>query len=237
MKKITALLIAFAFASGLILTAYSGAPNILLIGALAGAALHNIWYHTTPMGILGICTLVGNTNTCDEDGNTGGIEVAWFASKSDIASLTFDVQGRLTAIAMVATKVFVKWEFEPDTAFFNQPKTVLKNAPFYKHLLTFINPKISTDIINAVGSLDSCGICGLVAIVKDNNGKFWLLGVKYFASTSTYSITGIYPAASDGAVTGANSESDSNQITTAFEGKVGKLARECDIETSDIPVS
>ena len=236
MKKFTALLVMLLFCTGLIATATTGEPNIFLVLGLGGAAIHSIVYQTTPLGILGVCTLVGNTNTCDEDGNIAGIEVAWFASKSDISSLTFNASGQLTAITMVSTKKFVKWEFEPDTAFFNQPKTVVKRSPYYKHLLTFINPKISTDIINSIESLDACGICGLVAIIKDNNGKFWLAGVKYFASTETYSIVGMFPAASDGLVTGANSESDSNQATTSLEGKIGKIARESIVDEGDIPV-
>lgn len=236
MKKFTALLVMLLFCTGLFATATTGEPNILLVLALFGAAMHSIVYQTTPLGILGVCTLIGNVNSCDEDGNIAGIEAAWFASKGDISSLTFNAGGQLTAIAMVATKVFVKWEFEPDTAFFNQPKTVVKRSAFYKHLLTFINPKISTDIVNSIESLDACGMCGLIAIIKDNNGKFWIAGVKYFASTGDYSLVGMFPAASDGLVTGANSESDSNQATTALEGKVGKIARESLVAEGSIPV-
>lgn len=236
MKKITAFLIILAFAIGIMNSAYFGEPNALIPVALVGAMLHGVWFGYQNMGVIGACTLVGYTQSCDEDGNIAGIDTVWIASKGDIDTLTFNAQGQLTTIVMVLTKKFIKWQFEPDTAFFNQPKTVVKHNTYYKHLLTFINPKISTDLINAVDALDSCGICGLVAIIKDNNGKFWLAGVKYFASSSTYSIVGLYPAASDGAVSGANSESDSNQITTAFEGKIGKIARESVVLEASIPV-
>ncbi len=181
------------------------------------------------------CTLTGYAETCDDEGNTAGISAIWFASKNDVSTLTFNAQGQLSGITMVASKVFYKWTFDPDTAFFNQPKSVSNKSPFVKQSIQFTNPKMTTDLINAIDALDACAICGLVAIVKDNNGKFWLVGVKYF-SNGTYSFTGLYPAQSDGAVTGANPEGDVNKITTAFESKTGKYARESVVAESAIPV-
>lgn len=181
------------------------------------------------------CTLSGYTEACDDEGNTAGIASIWFASKNDVQSLTFNATGQLSTITMVSGKVFYQWTFDPDTAFFNQPKSVSNKSPFVKQSIQFTNPKMSTDLINAIDALDACAICGLVAIVKDNNGKFWLAGVKYFSS-GTYTITGLYPAQSDGAVTGANPEGDVNKITTAFESKTGKYARESVVAEASIPV-
>lgn len=180
------------------------------------------------------CTLTGFVETCDDDGNIAGIESIWFTEKNNISALT--ISGRqITAVTMVSGKVFYKWTFEPDTAFFNQPKTVTSRVPFIKQNIQFSNSKMKTTLISALEALDNCAQCGLVAIVKDNNGKFWVLGVKLFANGS-YSFVGVYPAQSDGAVTGANPEGDQNKVTTAFEAKTGKFAIESTIAEGSIPV-
>lgn len=233
-KVISAILLMTMFVAGIFSLAVIGEPNILIPFALFGSLFHGWFFKTYPDGYIGACTLVGWTEACDDDGNIAGIDTIWFASKNDIASFTV-ASGIITAVTMVATKVFYKWQFEPDTAFFNQPKSIIKRAPFYKQNIQFTNPKMKSTLILALNALDACAICGLVAIIKDNNGKFWVAGVKVF-SGGTYSIVGLYPAASDGAQTGANAESDSNQITTAFEAKTGTLARESTIAEGSIPV-
>ncbi len=234
LKNFLSIALTLIFVLGILSTAATGVVSFYIPMAMLGAFAHGYYFHYFPNGHLSTCSLVGWDETCDTDGSIAGIDTIWFASKSDIASLTI-TSGILTAITMVSTKVFYKWKFEPDTAFFSQPKTIVKRAPFIKHTLQFTNPKIKTTLLQAINALDACAICGLVAIVKDNNGKFWLAGVKVF-SGGTYSITGIYPAASDGAVTGADAEADSNQITTAFEGKVGRYAIESTIAEGSIPV-
>ena len=185
--------------------------------------------------ILMACTLVAYSEDCDDEGNVAGIDTLWFASKDDIDAMTFSTNGELTAITMLSGKTFKKWKFQEDTAFFNQPKTVVNKRAFYKPTISFVNGKISTALINAIESLDNCSACGVVAIVKDNNGKKWLSGVRYITQTEQL-IKPMFPAASDGAVTGANSESDSNQVTTVLESKQGKLCREATLNDSAIPV-
>lgn len=181
-----------------------------------------------------MCTLSGWLETCDADGNIAGIDTIWFAAKNDIASFTM-VGRQITAITMVATKVFYKWQFQPDTAFFNQARNVVNKQVRVKQSITFVNPKIKTSLLIALEKVDACALCGMVAIVKDNNGKFWFAGVRALSDT-TYSIVGVYPAQSEGAVSGANTESDENKITTAFESNTGKYAIESTIAEGSIPV-
>jgi len=185
--------------------------------------------------ILMACTLVAYSEDCDEEGNVAGIDTLWFAGKDDIDAMTFSTNGELTALTMVTGKTFKKWKFQEDTAFFNQPKTVVNKRAFYKPTISFVNSKISTALINAIEALDNCSACGVVAIVKDNNGKKWLAGVRYITQTDQL-IKPLFPAASDGAVSGANSESDANQVTTVLESKQGKLCREATLTDASIPV-
>jgi hypothetical protein len=185
--------------------------------------------------IMMACTLVAYSEDCDDEGNVAGIDTLWFAGRDDIDTMTFSANGELTAIAMQSGSTFKKWKFQEDTAFFNQPKTVVGKRAFYKPTISFVNSKISTALINAIESLDNCSACGVVAIVKDNNGKKWLAGVRYISQAEQL-VKPLFPAASDGAVTGANSESDANQLTTVLESKQGKLCREATLADASIPV-
>lgn len=181
-----------------------------------------------------VCTLTGWTDTCDDEGNIAGIDAFWAAHGSDIDDITYGVNGAITAITMVATKKFYKYEFPEDVGFLNQPITVNKGTQFIKQTLSFTNYKFRTALRNAIENLLTCGICGdLVIIVRDNNSKYWLLGVKKTATG--FIVKGMKPISSEGAKTGTNSESDSNEVVIQLEGKVGEFAREFEGEEADIP--
>jgi|GEM_PF-4736888 len=205
-------------------------------------AKHNVVFYSagqiastvSTAGAFILCTISGWSEACDADGNVAGIDTIWFANKNDVASLTISSR-QVTAITMVSTKTFFKWQFQPDTAFFNQARNVVNKQPRVKQTITFINPKIKTSLLIALEKLDACALCGLVAIIKDNNGKFWLAGVRVNPSAA-YSFVGLFPAQSEGAVTGANTESDENKITTAFEANTGYYAIESTVAEASIPV-
>lgn len=182
------------------------------------------------------CTLTGLSNTCGT-GNTAGIAKFWLAPKDDIADITFDVNGKVDSITMVGGKIFYVYEFEEDTAFFNQPLTINKSNIFIKHTLQWENAKMDTTKRNELMNLIECSLCGLVGIIKDNNGILWFSGVKYDSETDTWSFKPLKAISSDGGQTGANPESDENKFVHILEGRNGEYARELGIAESAIPVT
>lgn len=184
-----------------------------------------------------VCTLSGWTETCDEDGNIAGIDAFWMAHGDDIATITYDgTSGAVTAITMTGAAVFVKWDFPEDVGFLNQPLAVNKGNQSIKQILNFTNFKFRQTLRNAIANMLACALCGdLVIIVRDNNIRYWLCGVK---KTSTgFIIKGFKAVSSDGAKSGTNSESDSNEVVIQLEAKVGEFAREFSGDEGDIPTT
>ena len=186
--------------------------------------------------ILGTCTLTGLSNTCGT-GSTAGVAKFWAIPKDDITDVTFDGTGRVDSVTLAAGKIWYKYEFEDDTAFFNQALTINKSNVFIKHTLQWENAKMDTTKRNELMNLIECSLCGLVVIVKDNNGVFWFSGIKYDSESETWSFKALKAISSEGAQTGANPESDENKFVHILEGRNGEYAREWTLGEAGIDVT
>lgn len=104
----------------------------------------------------------------------GGLEEVYFIAKQDIASIT-ESAGVVTALTKDAGKRFYKYELAKGTAFFNEPiqSNVANGTLHYAPELTIILNKLQANTRNEVLLLAKNS---LVAVAKDNNGKYWLLG-------------------------------------------------------------
>ena len=178
-----------------------------------------------PGVIHGVCTLLGLSNTCGT-GNTAGIAKLWAIPKDDVTAVTFDASGRVDSVTLAAGKVWAAYEFEEDTGFFNQPVTVTKSNISIKHTVQFENAKMDTTKRNELMNFIECGLCGMILIIKDNNGIFWFSGVNRDGETATYTVKPHKPITSPGGETGADSEADENKFTTVTEAKNSEYARE-----------
>lgn len=183
-------------------------------------------------------TLIGYDigENCDPDGNTAGINAVWAVPSKDIDSITFDANGEVTAIALDAGIAWAKYTFEDDTAFFNQPYESQGVNLSVKQQLLFVLPKMSTETRDAAMSLLQCALCGLICVVRDNNGRMWVGGVRLF-STGDWTPKAFKPLGAAGAETQANSESDKNQITTQLESKNSEYARVFQGVEADLPTT
>lgn len=110
--------------------------------------------------------------TC-KDG-VGGISEAYFIEFSNVTTMT-EASGVITALTKATGKRFYKYELQKETATFKE--TIESNAQnqtvAYRPELTVIINRLQTAVRNEILLLAKNL---LIAVVKDRNGKYWMLG-------------------------------------------------------------
>lgn len=107
----------------------------------------------------------------------GGITEVYFIEKANV-TITAPTSGSITAITKVAGKKFYKYELVPGTASLTENITanVQNGTVFYAQDLSIVLNKLQTATRNEILLLAKNT---LVAVVKDNNGQTFLLGILY----------------------------------------------------------
>ena len=117
-------------------------------------------------------TLAGIVRDCNP--NMGGLRSVYLANFADVDSLTV-TSSVVTAITMVSSKKFYKYEFVRNTASMSSNYAVnAENGTTYVEtdLLMVFNRMDTTKRLEIVALAQG----ELVAIVEDNNGNMWYLG-------------------------------------------------------------
>lgn len=121
------------------------------------------------------CALTqGYTLDCKD--SLGGItEVFFIESKNITPNGVTQASGLVTAVVKQASKVFRKYELVPATSSLTENITasVQNGTVFYAQELSIILNKLQTNTRNEILLLAQNT---LVAVVGDNNGKYWLIG-------------------------------------------------------------
>jgi hypothetical protein len=104
----------------------------------------------------------------------GGITEVYFIEKGNVSSTT-EASGVITAITKGSGKVFRKYELVPGTSSLteNINANVQNGTVFYAQELSIILNKLQANTRNEILLLAQNT---LVAVVGDNNGKYWYLG-------------------------------------------------------------
>lgn len=104
----------------------------------------------------------------------GGITEVLFIAKADVTATT-EASGVITAITKASGKKFYKYELVKETSSFveNVNASVENGSIFYQQELTVILNKLQANTRNEILLLAQNL---LLAIVKDNNNKYWYLG-------------------------------------------------------------
>ena len=147
------------------------------------------------------CLTAGITISCDSGGCSGGLANIWLANVDDIASITVSGNGEISAITMVATKVFYNFNFQDQQASFTESVVVENCVKSVDQVLEFTVPCRNSELTQAIEELMGC-CCGLVAIFEDMQGITWLIGDLNKRRVRLRTNTG----ASGAALTDANSE-------------------------------
>lgn len=157
------------------------------------------------------CALTqGYTLDCKD--SLGGITEVYFMAAQDVASYT-EASGVITALTKDAGKRFYKYELVKSTSSFveNVNASVENGTIFYQQELTVVLNKLQANTRNEILLLAKNL---LVAVAKDNNGKYWYLGL-----TRGLDITA-------GSSQSGTAEGDRSGYTLTFTAKEPALAPE-----------
>lgn len=119
-------------------------------------------------------TLAGVERDCGN--NRGGVSEVLLAVKDDVTAITVDpTTGQVTALTMVSGKQFYKYYQAPGTAYVNEEATIDQAAEARAITQTLY---LQLNRMNAAKRIEfnALMVNELIGIVKDANGKFWLLG-------------------------------------------------------------
>ena len=117
-------------------------------------------------------TLAGIARDCKP--NMGGIAEVYLANRSDVTAVTL-TDGKVSGITMASGKTFFVYQFARGTASMTSTFNVnVENGVNY----------VGTDLVMAFNRMETAkrievtalAVNDLYAIVKDNNGAYWLLG-------------------------------------------------------------
>jgi hypothetical protein len=157
------------------------------------------------------CALTqGYTLDCRD--SLGGITEVYFIASSDITSST-EASGVITALVKATGKRFYKYELTKGTSMFTEAVTsnVQNGTLYFTPELTIILNKLQANTRNEILLLAQNR---LVAVAKDNNGKYWMLG-----KTRALDLTA-------GTAESGTAEGDRSGYTLTFAGAEPALAPE-----------
>lgn len=166
-----------------------------------------------------------------------GISEMWATECDNVATLTFDSDYAVTAVGMDLAKpdpTFKKFEFEKNTAFFEQPKTSIQNASVnVAQTINFNFKKLNAQTSKALYQLNQN--CCLHAIVRSNDGTLWYFGVSYFPEQDTY-VSEDLAAAEGSANSGTDPAADVSQYVESLTCNANWYAWEFSAGVGAIPV-
>ena len=157
------------------------------------------------------CALTqGYTLDCKD--SLGGITEVYFMAFQDVASTT-EASGVITALTKDTGKRFYKYELTKGTSVLteNVNSNVQNGTLYYTPELTIILNKLQANTRNEILLLAKNL---LVAVAKDNNGKYWYLG-----KTRALDLTA-------GSATSGTAESDRSGYTLTFAGAEPSMSPE-----------
>lgn len=162
------------------------------------------------------CVLTGGY-TLDCRDAVGGLIEVYFIEEGNVSSIT-EASGVVTAITKTTGSVFRLYEQDQDTAFFveNLNSSIENGTTFYQQELTIVINKMATATRNQLLLLNKNR---LIAVAKDANGAYWLLGkTRFLYATGGNSGTG-------------TASGDRNGYTFTYTAKEPNLAPTLDSTT------
>lgn len=157
------------------------------------------------------CALTSNY-VIDCKDSLGGLTEVYFMEFGNLTSYT-EASGVITALVKAAGKKFYKYELVKGTSMLmeNINASVENGTIFYQQELTVVLNKLQVATRNEILLLAKNR---LVAVAKDNNGKYWILGITKALDISA------------GSGASGTAEGDRSGYTLTFTGKEAALAQE-----------
>jgi hypothetical protein len=157
------------------------------------------------------CALTqGYTFDCKD--NIGGLKSVWFIGWNDVASVTV-ASGLVSAITKSAGKVFYKYQLVRNTASLteNIAGSIENGTVVYNQELVVVINKMNVSMRNEILLLAQNN---LMAVVEDQNGRYWLAGRYNGLDLLT------------GSSSTGTAQTDRNGYTLTFSGGEKELAPE-----------
>jgi hypothetical protein len=153
---------------------------------------------------------------------TGGVSALYLTDRTNILSITQDVDGKVTGITMAALTYFYKFEFKSNATQFLEAFT---NEGGLQVTQTLTEVWESFDQIqrNLLMDMSKCN-CGMSAIHTENTGKSWFWGFKDTEEIQLFS----------GDRDSGTAKSDPNQVTPVLQALATEFANEF---TGVVPVA
>ena len=156
----------------------------------------------------------------------------------DTPPFTVAVDGSLSAIAVDVVASggptgFYEFDLKRDANGYRGEFAGEQPNLYIEQTVTAVIPKMEQERRNAVMEMMTCN-CGMLAMVKDNNCKVWVLGIYYDTACSEFVQRGLRLAAGSAEQTGVDPTADFSQYEITLTTTVWELAREY---TDAIPVN
>lgn len=117
-------------------------------------------------------TLAGIARDCSP--SMGGVKRVYIANAEDIDTITITSE-KISAITLLNSATFKTYEFRPETASLESAWQVNKaNGTAYVHS-TLTLQFSAMDTAKRI-EMNALALGALVAVVEDNNGKYWFIG-------------------------------------------------------------
>jgi|GEM_PF-3411281 len=128
-----------------------------------------------------MCNLLPITKVKCPQGRAGIVKF-WAIPSVAVQQLTFDLDGIITDIQLDCLALnevgWISFEFQKDTAFFNQEKSRNGDNVFVTQTLSFNESIMNPTTRKALKVLNGC--CSLHIVVLDNSGKYHYAGISVF---------------------------------------------------------
>ena len=116
----------------------------------------------------------GFSKTCTA--RSGGMKTLWLIDQADITSFTL-TGSAYSAVTPVVTKVFYKFEFEQDKGSFGEEfENTDTRSNIVTHSINFTLGGIDKTSRDAIQELIDGSVCGIIAIVEDQQGTKYVYG-------------------------------------------------------------
>lgn len=108
----------------------------------------------------------------------GGVRKLWLANKDDIDEITYDTDGSVLTIVMVATKVFYEVQFKKNTKLFEETAVIGADGcnVGWNQAFTGIGQCRDQETRNFLIELANQSCCGIVVIHEEQSGAVQLWG-------------------------------------------------------------
>lgn len=105
----------------------------------------------------------------------GGLQSVLLANKSQISSVEYASTGVVTGITMASGATFHVYEFEPENASFSEE---FQGDAISKSFLQTVSLTLAGQTQAMAVQLESLALSTLVAIVRTQDNRYWLVGQK-----------------------------------------------------------